>query len=125
MLTATYDPADNKLRLRSTSRLDPDLYARVRAAGFIWAPKQDLFVAPMYLLVLTGELRTGELATTDATVAARWIADALGSMVPGDYLAILVNGVDVGARLAARLMCAANIGEIEHGLRTIETRRAA
>jgi phospholipid N-methyltransferase len=46
--TATYSPDDNKLRLYASSRLEPDLYARVRAAGFIWAPKQDLFVAPMW-----------------------------------------------------------------------------
>lgn len=46
--TATYSPEDNKLRLCASSRLDPELYARVRAAGFIWAPKQGLFVAPMW-----------------------------------------------------------------------------
>lgn len=48
MYTATYSPDDNKLRLYSVSRLDPETYARVRAAGFIWAPKQDLFVAPAW-----------------------------------------------------------------------------
>jgi hypothetical protein len=41
--TATYSPEDNKLRLYSTTRLDSETYARVKAAGFIWAPKQDLF----------------------------------------------------------------------------------
>ena len=62
-MTATYDPADNKLRLRAATRLPRDLYDRVRAAGFIWAPKQDLFVAPMWtperedlLLELCGEV---------------------------------------------------------------------
>ena len=48
MMTATYSPEDNKLRLYSTSRLDPQTYARVKAAGFIWAPKQGLFVAPAW-----------------------------------------------------------------------------
>ena len=47
-LSATYDPGDNKLRLRSLDRLDEETYARVRAAGFIFAPKQDLFVAPSW-----------------------------------------------------------------------------
>ena len=47
-LSASYDPADNKLRLRSLYRLDEETYKRVKAAGFIWAPKQDLFVAPMW-----------------------------------------------------------------------------
>ena len=46
--TATYSPEDNKLRLYASSRLDPEAYARVKAAGFIWAPKQELFVAPMW-----------------------------------------------------------------------------
>ncbi len=46
--TATYSPEDNKIRLYASTRLDPETYARVRAAGFIWAPKQDLFVAPMW-----------------------------------------------------------------------------
>lgn len=48
MLTATYSPDDNKLRLYASTRLDPETYARVKAAGFKWAPKQELFVAPMW-----------------------------------------------------------------------------
>ena len=61
--TATYDPADNKLRLYSVARLDQETYARVKAAGFKWAPKQDLFVAPAWtperedlLLELAGQI---------------------------------------------------------------------
>ncbi len=46
--TATYSPEDNKLRLYASSRLDSDTYARVKAAGFAWAAKQGLFVAPMW-----------------------------------------------------------------------------
>jgi len=42
---ATYDPADDKLRLRASSRLDAETYSRVKAAGFGWAPKQDVFYA--------------------------------------------------------------------------------
>lgn len=48
MNKATYSPEDNKLRLYPDSRLDPETYAKVKAAGFIWAPKQELFVAPMW-----------------------------------------------------------------------------
>jgi hypothetical protein len=62
-LEAAYDPGDNKLRLRSLSRLDSETFAMVKAAGFRWAPKQDLFVAPMWtpqredlLLELCGEI---------------------------------------------------------------------
>lgn len=47
-LTATYSPEDNKLRLYASQRLDAETYARVKEAGFIWAPRQQLFVAPMW-----------------------------------------------------------------------------
>jgi phospholipid N-methyltransferase len=43
--TATYSPEDNKLRLYPACRLSPEDYARVKAAGFGWAPKQELFFA--------------------------------------------------------------------------------
>lgn len=63
MYSATYSPDDNKLRLYSLGRLPEDIYRRVRAAGFIYAPKQELFVAPMWtpdredlLLELCGEI---------------------------------------------------------------------
>ena len=62
-LNATYSPEDNKLRLYSSSRLDADLYSRVKEAGFKWAPRQGLFVAPMWtprredlLIELCGEV---------------------------------------------------------------------
>ncbi len=62
-MTATYSPEDNKLRLYSVARLSPELYARVKAAGFSFAPRQELFVAPMWtpgredlLLELCGEI---------------------------------------------------------------------
>jgi hypothetical protein len=47
-LSATYSPDDNKLRLYATSRLDKENYSRLTEAGFKWAPKQELFVAPMW-----------------------------------------------------------------------------
>ena len=42
---ASYDCSDDKIRIRASSRLDAETYARVKAAGFGWAPKQDLFYA--------------------------------------------------------------------------------
>lgn len=72
-LSATYSPEDNKLRLYASSRLDAELYARVSAAGFKYAPKQELFYAPAWtpgradLLV---EL-CGEIGDEDKTVAER------------------------------------------------------
>lgn len=62
-LTATYSPDDNKLRLYPAGRLDEETYRRVKAHGFKWAPKQQLFVAPMWtperedlLIELAGEI---------------------------------------------------------------------
>ena len=48
MITATYSPEDNKIRLYPSERLDEETYKRVKSAGFKWAPKQGLFVAPMW-----------------------------------------------------------------------------
>lgn len=47
-MRATYSPDDNKLRLYSATRLPDELYERVKATGFTWAPKQDLFVSPKW-----------------------------------------------------------------------------
>lgn len=44
--TATYSPDDNKLRLYASSRLDSETFERAKAAGFRWAPRQELFFAP-------------------------------------------------------------------------------
>jgi hypothetical protein len=70
--TATYSPDDNKLRLYASSRLDPETYERVKAAGFKWAPKQELFVAPMWtpgredlLLELAGEIDDEDTSLVD------------------------------------------------------------
>lgn len=62
-INATYSPEDNKLRLYSSSRLDSETYQRVKKAGFIYAPKQELFVTPAWtparedlLIELCGEI---------------------------------------------------------------------
>jgi len=62
-MRATYSPEDNKLRLYASERLDKELYGRVKAAGFKWAPRQGLFVAPAWtpdredlLMELCGEV---------------------------------------------------------------------
>ena len=71
--TATYSPEDNKLRLYALTRLPADLYARVKAAGFKWAPKQQLFVAPMWTpdrADLLAEL-CGEVGDEDTSLVER------------------------------------------------------
>lgn len=70
---ATYSPEDNKLRLYAETRLDAETYARVKEAGFKWAPKQDLFVAPMWTPVRENLLLElcGEVGDEDTTLAER------------------------------------------------------
>lgn len=72
MFSATYSPEDNKLRLYASSRLPKDLYERVKAAGFSWAPKQELFVAPAWsparedlLLELADEIDDEDKSATE------------------------------------------------------------
>ena len=74
MTNATYSPEDNKLRLYSSTRLDTETYQRVRAAGFIWAPRQELFVAPMWtparedlLIELCGEIGDEDTSLVERT----------------------------------------------------------
>lgn len=90
--TATYSPEDNKLRLYPFARLDAEIYARVKAAGFGWAPRQELFVAPMWtpqrediLLELCKEIgdedkslgdRAGERAERFGDYSEKRLADA-------------------------------------------------
>lgn len=72
-ITATYSPEDNKLRLYASERLDPETYARVKEAGFVWAPKQQLFVAPKWSPAredLATEL-AGEIEPEEMTLAER------------------------------------------------------
>lgn len=68
----TYSPDDNKLRLYPAYRLDSATYERVRAAGFIWAGKQELFVAPAWtpsredlLTELCGEVEDEDTSLLD------------------------------------------------------------
>ena len=72
--TATYSPEDNKLRIYPACRLDADTYARVKAAGFAWAPKQEIFVAPMWTparAALAAELCPGGIGDEDTSLAER------------------------------------------------------
>lgn len=70
--TATYSPEDNKLRLYAASRLPRELYEMVKGHGFKWAPKQELFVAPMwtparedFLLTLVDDIDDEDVSLVD------------------------------------------------------------
>ncbi len=73
MYRATYSPDDNKLRLYAASRLDPETYKKVHDAGFRWAPKQALFVAPAWTPGREDVLLSlaGEIVDEDSTLAER------------------------------------------------------
>lgn len=71
--TATYSPEDNKIRIYLNSRLPKELYDRLKAAGYSWAPKQKCFYAPMWTpsrADLAEEL-CGEIGDEDSTLAER------------------------------------------------------
>lgn len=77
-ITATYSPEDNKLRLYASERLDAETYERVKAAGYKWAPRQELFVAPRWSVAredLAIEL-AGEIEPEEMTLAERAEAKA-------------------------------------------------
>ena len=70
---ATYSPEDNKIRLYADARLDDETFARIKAAGFKWAPRQELFVAPSWNVPredLAIEL-AGEIEPEEMTLAER------------------------------------------------------
>lgn len=72
-ITATYSPEDNKLRLYPSARLDVETFQRVKNAGYKWAPRQELFVAPKWTPAredLAVEL-AGEIEPEEMTLAER------------------------------------------------------
>ena len=71
--SASYSPDDNKLRIYPAHRLSASDYAAVKAAGYAWAPKQELFVAPMWTparAALAVEL-CGEIGDEDTSLCER------------------------------------------------------
>jgi len=73
VVTATYDPEDNKIRLRCSERFSTEDYTRVKSAGYKWAPQQKLFVAPMWTperADIAIEL-AGEIGDEDTTLVDR------------------------------------------------------
>ena len=103
MISATYCSHDNKIRLNpGAERLPTDVYDRVKAAGFTWAPGQKIFIGQMWTpqrfdlaLELAGSVededstpderaearaeRFGERADLQAEQAER-MADAVGEV---------------------------------------------
>jgi len=106
---ATYSPEDNKLRIYPHARLPADIYARVKEAGYIWAAKQELFVAPMWTpgradlaVELCGEIededtslceRAEERADRFEEYSEKRADDATRAR---DYVASIADGIPLG-----------------------------
>lgn len=107
--TATYSPDDNKLRLTASARIDAETYARVKAAGFSWAPKLEQFIAPMWTparadlaIDLAGEIEDDDGSLIDrAEVRAERFeeySDKRGAEAvrARDYVASITEGIPFG-----------------------------
>lgn len=98
MITATYSVEDNKLRLYSTTRLDQETYEKIKALGFKWAPKQELFVAPKWTprredlcIELAGEIEPEETTLAErAEAKAARIDEAIEKKQRQDILLQLI-----------------------------------
>ena len=76
---ATYCAEDNKLRLYPAFRLDREIFDRLKAEGFHWAPKQECFVAPAWTPEREDVLHelVGEVAGVGDGVSAFRIGDRI------------------------------------------------
>ena len=90
-IDATYSAEDNKLRLYASDRLDHELYCRVKDMGFKWAPKQELFVAPMwtparedFCIELAGEITAEQTTLVERAEAKAERLDSLAIKRAGD-----------------------------------------
>jgi hypothetical protein len=110
-LSGSYSPEDNKLRLRIGKRMPRELYDRFqfRERGFLWAPKQQLLVAPMwtparhdFLLSLCQEIGDEEtsLAERAEQRAERFVGYQVNRIVDGnrayDRASELSDGIPFG-----------------------------
>lgn len=110
-ISATYSPEDNKLRLYASARLDAETYARVKEAGFKWAPRQELFVAPKWTparedlaIELAGDIEPEEMTLAERaalkaerleTLAAKRYAQAEAQFARAD-LSESASGIPFG-----------------------------
>ena len=82
--SATYSPEDNKIRIYASARLDAETYAKVKEAGFKWAPKQELFVALKWTparedlaIHLAGDIEPEEMTLAERAMIKAERLDAL------------------------------------------------
>lgn len=106
-ITATYSPEDNKIRLYASERLDAETFDRVKEAGFKWAPKQELFVAPKWTpgredlaLELAGEIEPEEMTLAERAQAKAERLDELAAKRQADAGAFSRAARDISERFA-------------------------
>lgn len=106
-ISATYSPEDNKIRLYVSTRLDAETYEKVKAVGFKWAPKQELFVAPKWTparedlaIELAGDIEPEEMTLAErATIKAERL-DALAIRKNADANAFARRADEIAERFA-------------------------
>ena len=104
---ATYSPEDNKIRLYASERLDAQTYEKVKAAGYKWAPKQELFVVPKWTparedlaIELAGDIEPEEMTLAErATIKAERL-DALAHRKNADANAFARRADEIAERFA-------------------------
>lgn len=107
---ATYSPEDNKLRIYPAHRLSAEDYARVKAAGYAWAPKQELFVAPMWTPERAEVARElcGEIGDEDTSLTER-AAERADRFT--DYSASRAEDADRARAAVARIADGISLGQ--------------
>ncbi|AUQ95963.1 hypothetical protein PhaeoP66_03221 [Phaeobacter inhibens] len=105
--SATYSPEDNKLRLYPAARLDQETFLRVKAAGFKWAPKQELFVAPKWscaredlALELAGEIEPEEMTLAERAQIKADRLDGIAAKRAAQASAFSLAARDISERFA-------------------------
>ena len=106
--TATYSAEDNKLRIYASSRLSSELYAIVKANGFVYAPKQELFVAPKWTptredlcVKLAGEIEAEEMTLIERAEAKAQRLDNLANKRANQASAFFDAANRISERFAA------------------------
>lgn len=107
IITATYSPEDNKIRLYPSERLDAETYARVKEAGFAWAPKQGLFVAPRWTparedlaMQLAGDIEPEEMTLAERAALKAERLEGLAHKRYAEANAFARRAAEIGERFA-------------------------
>lgn len=106
-ISATYSAEDNKIRLYASDRLDAETFDRVKAAGFKWAPRQELFVAPRWTparedlaIDLAGDIEPEGVTLAERAQSKAERLDELAAKRAGDAIGFGRAARDISERFA-------------------------